>query len=316
MQLSRLYTIVALKRRGVPPGAIINFVSHVGVSTTPSLIQLARFEQEVRQYLETSTPRLMMVLHPVRITIENLPSDFLLSIEKPVHPKNPSMGSNVVPFTNIVYIDQDDFRTTFSKDFFRLSPGASVGLLNVPHPITHVSHETNAEGVVTSIICRYENGPTPPKPKVWIQWVAEHAPSNSPVRIVETRIFKRLFKSDNPAGLGDDYIKDIDPESLKVVEGALLEVGIWKVVKDSLAAATAAVEARKAASLLAGTDAPPQVDGVEAIRFQGLRVAYFTLDSDSHLPSLENGEELGRDGKDKLVLNLIAPLKQDAGKKA
>lgn len=258
----------------------------------------------------------MMVLHPVRVTIENLPADFLLSIEKPVHPKNPAMGTNVIPFTSTVYIDADDFRTTHSKEFFRLSPGASVGLLNVPNPITYVSHEENAAGDVTSIVCHYEDGETKPKPKAWIQWVAEHAPSKSPVRVEETRIFKRLFKSDNPAGLGDAYLDDIDPESLVKVPGAMLETGIWSVIEKSLASAKATVEQRKKEALEIGVEAPPSVDGLETIRFQGLRVAYFALDLDSKLVSLDEGRRAGEGGQDRLVLNLIAPLKQDSTKKA
>ncbi|KAI5475493.1 glutamine-tRNA ligase [Pseudohyphozyma bogoriensis] len=306
----RLYTLVALKRRGVPPGAIINFVSNLGISTSASHVQLPRFEQTVRQHLETTTPRLMMVLNPVRVTIENLPSTFVEFVEKPIHPKNPSMGSNKVPFTSTIFIDTDDFKTTASPDFFRLSPGATVGLLNVPHPITYVSHEVDAKGDVTSIVCRYDDSPSAPKPKAWIQWVAEHAESNSPVKVEETRIFKRLFKSDDPASLGDAYIQDIDKDSLKRILGALLEVGIWKVIEDSLAAVKKTAEERRKEAEKAGTEAPPQVEGVEAVRFQGLRVAYFALDYDSKLTS---GAVAGAKREDKLVLNMIAPLKAAKG---
>ena len=251
-----------------------------------------------------------MVLNPIRVTLENLPVDYHSPIAKPLHPKDPSMGTNTVPFTRDIFIDADDFRTVADKDFFRLCPGASVGLLNVPHPISYVSHDVDGEGKVTSIVCRYENeGPaSKQKPKAFIQWVAQHEASSSPVKIAETRIFSRLFKSDDPASLGDDYIKDIDPASLKRVEGAIVEVGVWKVIEDSLARAKKAVEDRQEQAKKDGIEAPPQVDGVEAIRFQGQRVAYFALDLDSHLA--EGG--VGK-GDDKLVLNLIAPLKQDAG---
>lgn len=156
-------------------------------------------------------------------------------------------------------------------------------------------------------MCRYENGEAPPKPKAWIQWVAEHAVSSSPVKVEETRVFKRLFKSDDPAALKDAYIQDLNPESLTVVKEAMIEVGIWKVIEDSLAAAKKVVEERKKDALEKGTDAPPQVDGLEVVRFQGLRVAYFALDQDTRL------EKDGKSGK--LVLNLVAPLKEDAGKK-
>lgn len=299
----------------MPPSAIITFVSSLGISPSPATFKLSRFEQTVRQELETTTPRLMMVLRPVRVTIENLAPDFLLEITKPMHPKDPAMGTNTVPFTRTVFIDRDDFRSEADSDFFRLAPGATVGLLNVPHPVTYVSHETNAAGDVTSIVCRYEDGASAPKPKTYIQWVAEHAPSHSPVKIAETRIFKRLFRSDDPGSLGsEEYIKDIDPDSLVRVKGALLEVGIWKVIEDSLAEAKRTVEERKKEAEKSGIEAPPQVDGLEVVRFQGLRVAYFALDSDSKI-ELGGRTKAGEARSDYLVLNLIAPLKEDAGKK-
>ena len=106
----RLYTLIALRRRGIPPGAILSFVSGLGVSTAPSNIQTVRFEQAIRQYLEGSVPRLLMVLRPLKVTIENLPEDFLLWLEKPLHPKVPELGTSKVPLTRTIYIDADDFR--------------------------------------------------------------------------------------------------------------------------------------------------------------------------------------------------------------
>ncbi|GAA5929158.1 glutamine--tRNA ligase [Sporobolomyces koalae] len=304
----RLYTLVALKRRGVPPAAIISFVSNLGVSTSPSLVQLSRFEQTVRQHLEMTTPRLMMIVNPVRITLENVPEDFYLEIEKPLHPKDPSMGSNKVPFTKELFIDQDDFRTEADKNFFRLCPGATVGLLNTPKPITYVSHSTNSEtGQVEHIVCRYEHDAAPNfKPKGWIQWIAKHTPSNSPVPISETRLFNRLFKSDNPATLGDKYLEDLDPNSKEIVKGAIVESGIWNVIETSLERAQQVVELRKKESEKNGTEAPPSVDGLEVVRFQASRVAYFCLDLDSNVNPKER--------KGDLVLNLITGLKEDKTK--
>ncbi|SCZ89135.1 BZ3500_MvSof-1268-A1-R1_Chr9g10304 [Microbotryum saponariae] len=310
----RLHTLIALKRRGVPPAAIIAFVSHLGVSPNSSLVSLARFEQTVRQHLEMSTPRLMMVLQPIKVVLENVDDDFHLEIEKALHPKLPEMGSNQIPFTKTFYIDADDFRAEAdSKDFFRLCPGATVGLLQVPHAITYSSHEVDENGRVEVVRCRYELGKTI-KPKAWIQWVAEHAPSRSPVKIKQARIFKRLFKSDDPASLGDKYIEDIDPKSLTTVDGAMIETGIWEVIDQSLKRAKEIVEERKKEAEKNGTDAPPQVEGLEVVRFQGMRVAYFALDSDSRL---KQGGDGATEAEDELVLNLIAPLKQDAaaGKK-
>ena len=131
-----------------------------------------------------------MVLRPLKVTIENLPEDFLMMLEKPLHPKVPELGTSSVPFTRTIYIDSDDFRLVDSKDYFRLAPGKTVGLFQAPWPITHVSHKTDpATGKVIEIICRAENEGAAKKPKAFIQWVAEHRASSSPVVVDETRIF-------------------------------------------------------------------------------------------------------------------------------
>ena len=101
----RMYTLIGLRRRGVPPGAILSFVNQLGVTTHNSTIPLSRFDQAVRQYLEMNTPRLMMVVKPLKVIIENLPDDYALDITKPLHPKVPEMGQVTVPFTKTVYID-------------------------------------------------------------------------------------------------------------------------------------------------------------------------------------------------------------------
>ncbi|CCO30623.1 glutaminyl-tRNA synthetase [Rhizoctonia solani AG-1 IB] len=168
----RLYTLVALRRRGVPPGAILSFVGNLGVSTATTNIELAKFEQTVRQYLENTVPRLLMVLRPLKVTIENLAEDYVQFIDKPLHPKVPSLGTSRIPFTKHVYIDADDFRTEDSKDYFRLAPNKTVGLFQAPHPITCVSYKTDASGAVTELVCRLEDGADGkpvPKPKAWIQ---------------------------------------------------------------------------------------------------------------------------------------------------
>ncbi|RDX53657.1 glutaminyl-tRNA synthetase [Lentinus brumalis] len=333
----RLYTLIALRRRGVPPGAILSFVSTLGVSTAASNIQAVRFEQTIRQYLEGSVSRLLMVLRPVKVTIENLPEDFLLWLEKPLHSKVPELGSSKVPLTRTIYIDADDFRLEDSKDYFRLAPGKTVGLFQAPWPITHVSHKTDpATGQVVEIICRAENEGTPKKPKAYIQWVAEHRPSGSPVLVDETRIFHQLFKSDNPSAAVPDFKADINQDSLEVVKGAMVEIGFWELAKKAYADAKAegkkrTEEALKVSAEAAGPvvqgapthehdDTPKatseQLIGKEVIRFQGLRVAFFAVDKEAKLACLEEGVEAGRHDGDYLVLNRIVSLKEDSGKAA
>ena len=153
----RLYTLIALRRRGIPPGAILSFVNGLGVTTATTTISIHRFEQAVRSYLELNTPRLMFVLKPLKVTLENVPEDYVEWIEKPLHTKNASMGSNKIPLTRNIYIDASDFRTVDSKDFFRLAPGKTVGLLYAGCPITCTSYKTDEKtGEVKEVLARYE----------------------------------------------------------------------------------------------------------------------------------------------------------------
>ncbi|KAJ7240299.1 tRNA synthetases class I, catalytic domain-containing protein [Mycena haematopus] len=324
----RLYTLIALRRRGVPPGAIISFVSTLGVSTSVSSIELARFEQTLRHYLEGTAPRLLMVLRPLKVTIENLPDDYLLMVEKPLHPKVPALGTTSIPFTRTLYIDADDFRLEDSKDYFRLAPGKTVGLFSAPHPITCTSYKTDpASGQVVELICRLEDTAEVKKPKAFIQWVAEHVPSGSPVRIDETRVFHQLFKSDQPSS---DFLNDVDPNSLEVIRGAMVEIGFWPLAKRAITEARRdgkertdkALKSSAQAESSPGDDTPratsEQLVGNECIRFQGLRVGYFAVDKDSRLACLDEaaGVEPARKQGDYLVLNRIVSLKEDSGKAA
>ena len=198
----------------------------LGVSTEGSTIQLARFDQTVRSYLENSVPRLLMVIKPLKVTLENVPEGYVVFVEKAVHPKVPALGTAKLPFTRTVYIDRDDFRLEDHPDYFGLAPGKTVGLFQAPHPIPCTSYKTDAvTGDVTELICRLEdggNGGAPKKPKAFIQWVAEHAESGSPIRVDEMRIFYPLFKSDNPLAAVPNYKADVDPNSLETVRVRLL----------------------------------------------------------------------------------------------
>ncbi|KAF8528937.1 glutaminyl-tRNA synthetase [Hysterangium stoloniferum] len=323
----RLFTLVALRRRGIPPAAILSFVESLGVSSSMSTVEVSRFDQAIRQHLENTVPRLMMVMRPLRVVIENLADDFVMFIDKPLHPKLPEVGTVRIPFTKIIYIDQDDFRVQDSKDYFRLAPGKTVGLFQAPFPITCTSYQADpSTGEVIGLTCRAEDGKdgTPlKKPKAFIQWVAEHAASNSPVRVDETRIFHPLFRSDNPAAL-PDYKDDLNPNSLEVVKNAFIEVGFWSMAKSSLNAGRQESITRTQKAL--NNEAIPlptypsttgtQLVGNEAVRFQALRVAYFALDKESRLAYLDDTESAntGKQDGDILVLNRIVSLKEDSGK--
>lgn len=323
----RMYTLIGLRRRGVPPGAILSFVNALGVSTNNSTIQTNRFDQAVRQYLEMNTPRLMMIVRPIKVTIENLPENYLLEIEKPFHPKVPSMGSARLPFTRTVYIDASDFRTEDSPDYFRLAPGKSVGLYQVPRPIACTSFRTDDAGNVVELLCRYEEADAPP-PKTYIQWVAEHAPSQSPVRVRETRYFHSLFTCENPAAQ-ENFLEHVNPHSREVFANALLEVGFYPVARAAVETAKREADERlrmaaanteqalgKERAAAAERDTAEiqstvsHTVGKECIRFQAMRLAYFAVDCDSKMDLFGDAA----DGCNDIVLNRIVSLKEDVGK--
>ena len=317
----RMYTLIALKRRGVPPGALRAFINQLGVTTSNTTLPLVRLDQTIRQYLEVTTPRLMLVLHPIKVTIENLDEDYVNFVERPVHPKNPAMGTTKVPFTRTVYIDADDFRTQDSKDYFRLAPGKSVGLLYVERPVRCTSFRTDANGAVTEILCTYESEGKFVKPKAYIQWVGQHAPSNSPIPIAEARLFKPLFTSDNPAN-ADNFLADLSTDSLVVVTNAMAEIGLWDVALHGLEQARKTIdEQAKKATTESHTsrkdveESLQSVHGYECVRFQALRVAYFCLDRETKLRDVEEkANTLAFNTGDRIVLNTIVSLKEDAKK--
>ena len=297
----RLYTLIALRRRGVPPGAILSFVNELGVSTTNAIIQLARFEQSVRRYLELTVPRLMLVLDPIPVIIDDLPADFCEELEVPFSPKDPAMGAHTVPFTRTVYIDRSDFREVDSKDYFRLAPGKAVGLLKVPYPIKATSFtKDEATGLVSEVHASYEKpaepGGTFKKPKTYIQWVAESPTHKSPVR-AEVRVFSPLFKSENPDAAEGGFLADVNPKSEEIFPNAMVETGLNEVRRRAPWPEEAGEQTKDAKG---GTVEGRVACGPESVRFQGLRVAYFCVDQDST--------------EDKLVLNRIVSLKEDAGK--
>lgn len=288
----RLLTLVAIRRRGIPPGAILSFINELGVTTNTTNIQVARFENSIRKFLEDTVPRLMMILDPVEVVLDNLPEDHEEIIKLPFKPgsTDSAFGEHEVPFTNRFYIDRSDFREEASKDYFRFAPGQSVGLLKVPHNVRVTSFDKDESGKVTRIHAHYENDVPFKRPKAYLQWVAHSAKHNSPVRIAETRLYNNLFKSENPAAEAD-YLADLNPNSEIVYKNAIVETG-FKEVCDR-----APWPKSNEKDVLSGHETK---GSPEAVRFQALRVGFFCMDKDSTV--------------DKIVLNRIVTLKEDAGK--
>ncbi len=258
----RLYTLIAIKRRGVPPGAILEFVNELGVTTSPTTIQIARFEQTIRKYLERTVPRLMLVLDPIPVIIEDAEE---LELELPFSPKIPSMGSHKVKFTKTVYIERSDFREVDSKEYFRLAPGKSVGLLQVPYPIKAVSFTKDGDNV-TEIRAVYDKEGK--KPKTYIHWVAEGS------RNVEVRIHNALFKSEKPENAPGGFLDDINPNSEEIWPNALIESG-FDEVKTRAPWPEAAGESERGKG------------GLESVRFQAMRVAYMVRSISSLVSSTQ-----------------------------
>jgi len=121
----RIFTLIALRRRGIPPQAILAFINELGVTTALSTIGIAKFEQSIRQYLERTVPRVMLVLDPIPVVIQNLDTLSELELEIPLLQNDPSMGSYKVQMTSTLYIDRSDFSKETNPNFFRLAPGRS-----------------------------------------------------------------------------------------------------------------------------------------------------------------------------------------------
>ncbi|KAI1135829.1 glutaminyl-tRNA synthetase [Hypoxylon sp. FL0543] len=279
----RLYTLIGIKRRGVPPGAILEFINELGVTTANSIIEIKRFDQAIRKYLERTVPRLMLILDPIPVVIEDADELDGTTISLPFSPKDPKMGSHDVKFTKTVYIDRSDFREEADPSFFRLAPGKTVGLLQVPYPIKAVSFtKDDATGKVTEIRAVFDKETK--KPKAYIQWVSNESAGT---RKAEVRIYNSLFKSDNPNDAPGGFLSDINPESEVIYPNALIESGFDEVK-------------RRAPWPEAAGESELGKGGPESVRFQAMRIAYFALDSDST--------------DDHIILNRIVALKEDVGK--
>jgi len=286
----RLYTLIALRRRGVPPGAILSFVNDLGVTKAGSFIEVSRFEQDLRKYLETTVPRLHVILDPIPVHIENLPDDYLELVELPFS-KDPAFGTHLIPFTKTVYIERADFREVDSKDYFRLAPGKAVGLLKVPYPIIATGCEKDAEGKVMSVKATYVQPDADgkfKKPKAYIQWIGHSKEHHSPI-MAKVRYMHSLFTLKNPDDHPDGWEAAVNKESEEWFNNAMIEPGFLEIKKRAPWPAEAGEAHHE------GRQARP-----ETVRFQGQRTAYFCEDKTSTA--------------EQVVLNRIVSLKEDTGK--
>lgn len=285
----RLFTLEAIRRRGVPPGAILSFINTLGVTTSTTNIQVVRFESAIRKYLEDTTARLMFVLDPVEVVVDNLPEDYEEMVTIPYRPGTPEFGDRTVPFTKKFFIERSDFsEVADDKEFFRLTPTQPVGLIKVPYTVSFQSVDRDSDGKIVRIHVKYDNDQAKAKkPKAYIQWVPFSAKHNSPVAISETRVYNQLFNSENPSSHPEGYLNDINPESEIVYTKSLVEHNFDHVIKNSPWVVNSVKESPFYVE--------EEKDRKEVCRFQAMRVGYFTLDKDSE------------DGK--IILNRIVSLK-------
>ncbi len=224
----RMPTLCGMRRRGYTPEAIRGFCASLSVSKTNNTIELAALEHYVRQDLNKRAARVMAVLRPLRVVIDNYPDDLVEEMDAVNNPEDESMGSRRVPFSKVLYIEQDDFREEPPKGFFRLAPGREVRL-RYGYLITCNSVVKDANGDITELRCTYDpatrggNTPDGRKVKSTIHWVSAAHAVDSEVRLYET-----LFAKENPNDFeeGEDVTANLNPNSLEVLSGCKVEPGL------------------------------------------------------------------------------------------
>ncbi len=244
----RMPTIAGLRRRGYTPAAIRNFCDRVGVAKRENVIDVALLEFSIREDLNRTAPRVMGVLDPLRVVIENYPEAKTEWFVTPNNPEDPSAGTRSVPFLRVLYIERDDFMEEPRKKFFRLAPGREVRLRSA-YFITCTSVVKDAQGNIVELRATYDpathggDAPDGRRPKATLHWVSAEQAIDC-----EVRLYDRLFHSENPEESGD-FLADLNPQSLTIVNHAKLE---------------------------------PSVRGAAPLsRFQFQRVGYFCVDPDS-----------------------------------
>jgi glutaminyl-tRNA synthetase len=221
----RMPTLSGIRRRGYPPEAIRNFCASIGVSKTTGSIELAMLEHFVREDLNKRAPRVMAVLRPLKVVIDDYPENQVDQMEAVNNPEDPAAGSRKVPFSRVLYIEQDDFREVPPPKYFRLTPGREVRL-RYGYLITCTSVVKNDKGEVIEVHCTYDpatkggNAPDGRKVKATIHWVsAAHAVE------AEVRVYENLFLKEDPSDVeeGQDVLDNLNPNSLEIIADAKLE---------------------------------------------------------------------------------------------
>nr|WP_242839734.1 glutamine--tRNA ligase/YqeY domain fusion protein [Syntrophorhabdus aromaticivorans] len=226
----RMPTVAGMRRRGYTPEAIRAFCAKIGVAKNDNLVDIALLESCVRDDLNERAPRVMGVLRPLKVIIDNYPEGQVEEFECANHPQNPAMGTRKVPFSRVLYIEQDDFAENPPRKYKRLAPGKEVRLRSAYVIRYQDMVKDEQTGEITALHCTYDpetrNGPPPDGRKVdgVIHWVsADHAVP------VEVRLYDRLFQVPDPAASGDDFIRHLNPHSLETLVSCPVEPSLQDV---------------------------------------------------------------------------------------
>ena len=221
----RMPTLSGMQRRGYTPAAIRNFCDRIGVAKRESIVDLALLEYCVREDLNRVSPRVMGVLRPLRVVIDNYPEDQVEALDAIYYPEEPHKGSRKVPFSRVLYIDREDFAEDPPKKYFRLAPGREVRLRYAYYVTCEHVVKDEATGEVIELHCTYDPetrggwSKDGRKVKGTLHWVsAAHALD------AEVRLYDRLFSVENPAGEKDsDFADCVNPKSLEILTACKVE---------------------------------------------------------------------------------------------
>ncbi len=221
----RMPTISGLRRRGYTPEAIRDFCEDIGVAKSNSIVDIAMLEHSIREYLNSQAPRVMAVLRPLKVVIDNYPAGIVEELDAEVNPENPAMGTRKIPFARELYIEQDDFLEAPPKKFFRLTPGGEVRLKHAYIIKCERMVKDEKTGEILELHCTYDpetrsgSGSTR-KVKGTLHWVSvAHAVP------VEVRLYDHLFTKENPDE-EKDFKSCINTNSLETLTSCLVEPGL------------------------------------------------------------------------------------------
>jgi glutaminyl-tRNA synthetase len=224
----RMPTISGIRRRGFPPGAIQDFTEMIGVAKRDSVVDVAMLEHCVRDALNRAAPRRFAVLRPLKIVLEDYPEGRVEELQAINNPEDSGAGTRTVRFSRELYIEREDFLEDPPKKFYRLAPGREVRL-RYAYLITCREVVKDERGEIVELRCTYDpatrggDAPDGRRPKATLHWLS--AAHTVPA---EVRLYEHLFARPDP-GADGDFLADLNPDSLEVLEGCLLEPGLAEV---------------------------------------------------------------------------------------